>query len=236
MKKRWMFAALVAILALAMVGCSDGGSTTPTIVTVDLTFEDGFTTPAALIKDASGNDVVVKAEKDKALGATAFAAFPAQTRSGYQFVKRIEKGDAAALAIDADSVFTVDTTLVAQWAVNTWKVTIDLNGGEKTPAPTLVYTFDRDGSAAERTFAYSTLTTIGTGLTQYQNTFEGWYEGATKITDLTGSLEVTKDVIIRANWTYNGPAVATFSEVLALENGSHAIFKFSLPPGKRFDD
>ena len=70
----------------------------------------------------------------------AIGTLPTPTRPGYTFTGWF---DAAGNAVTADTVYTVvgDSTYTAGWAVNSYTVTLDANGGTVDPA-TLTVTFD----------------------------------------------------------------------------------------------
>jgi len=134
--------------------------------------------------------------------------------------------------IDANYTTNYATlTLYVVWEPRpVWLITIDVNGG--------VYTGDADDLeiAVDQgdDFDFGLLTAIGSDLTApVLTTFEGWYRGETKLTtDFTPS----KNETIRANWTDNSPAHATYVETFATNNDSYAIFRFILPPGYTLDD
>ena len=150
---------------------------------VDLTVKL-FSNDLTVIYDANGG-VGSMANDTIRIGETKNLTANAYTKEGYHFVGWL--GDDGNTYTDAQSV-TADATgvltLTAQWEINTYTVTFDLNGGQGTaPASQTV-------NHGEKATAPATPTRAGFN-------FTGWYNG----TDLYDfNTAVTGDLTLKAGW------------------------------------
>lgn len=111
------------------------------------------------------------------------------TRTGYSFSgwRRSDTGD----IVQKNASFTVlqNTTLTAQWSVNSYTVRYDLSGGT--------------GNFPNQTHNYGTNHTVRTGTPKRNgHIFNGWERVDTGASLSAGSrTNVNKDIVIRAKWT-----------------------------------
>ena len=111
-------------------------------------------------------------------------ALPEPTREGYTFLgwfTALEDGD----AVTPETIVTNDMTIYARWAVNTYTVTFNANGGE-------------GGTTLSRDYGLS-LGSLPTP-TREGYTFAGWWTATSGGTQITSSPTVTGNVIYYAHW------------------------------------
>ena len=116
------------------------------------------------------------------------------TNPGYTFdgwyISGSKVGDANSYTI---SNVTEDYTIEARWTANTYTATLDVNGGDSLVETQKTVTFDA---------SYQLPVPTRTGYT-----FNGWYDGTTKVTNSNGTpIDVwgyTSDKTLTAKWTAN---------------------------------
>ncbi|GBU23336.1 hypothetical protein R80B4_03253 [Fibrobacteres bacterium R8-0-B4] len=93
--------------------------------------------------------------------------------------------------IAAGDMFTLDTTLYAQWTANIYTITFNANGG----------TLSGDATAATDT--EGKLSSMPNNPTRSGYTFSGWYTAATGGTKIEAGDMFTLDTTVYAQWTAN---------------------------------
>jgi uncharacterized repeat protein (TIGR02543 family) len=116
----------------------------------------------------------------------ALAELPTPTRIGYTFDGWYTAATDGT-AVTNSTAFSADTTIYARWALNTYTVTFDANGGTVLPT---------SGTTGEG-WALAELPTP----TRDGYTFNGWYTTATGSTAVTESRVYGADATIYARWT-----------------------------------
>jgi len=229
--KKWSFAALVAILALALMGCGDkkdpaGGPVNPKptpsgdkyTVTFDLGGASG-TAPAA-----------IEVESGKAIGALPAAP----SRTGYIFEGWAVEG----AEIDEDFVVTKNITVTATW-FNTAEGKIKVKYGNGTPDAIINFEAGTDTWAdvksenALKRPAWTDATKEFAGWFDTAATPKRWDAGASPQEDTAVLQEGT---ILVAKWASTVMDTTGASLKFASENGDVAIFKFTFPAGKTVAD
>ncbi len=116
---------------------------------------------------------------------------PTVTRENYTFLGWFTKADGG-MQVTASTVVTADATYYARWAVKTYTVTFNANGGA-------------GGSAVSRQHG-SVLGTLPEP-TREGYTFLGWFSAASGGTQVTASMVVTADATYYAHWVVNNYTV-----------------------------
>ena len=123
-----------------------------------------------------------------------YSKLPTPTRTGYTF-DGWYTGKSGGSLVSADNVVTQssDHTLYAHWTANKYTVSLEANGGSVS----------KDSISVSYDSTYGDLPTPSrTGYT-----FEGWYNGGTKI-DSTTKMTSTSDQTLNAKWTANSYTVS----------------------------
>lgn len=115
------------------------------------------------------------------------------TKTGYTFVKWLN----GTTEYDFAAAVKGNLTLTAEWKINEYTVTFDVNGGSAVDPKKVEY----NKTVAEPTAP-----------TKEGYTFEGWYDGDVKYDFNT---KVTKDVTLKAKWKTTTPTVDELSKVRA---------------------
>ena len=120
------------------------------------------------------------------------------SKKGYSFAGWYLNGDPFFFS----GPITADVTITAQWSLNTYQISYDVNGGEGAEGNPSTYTVeDADITLAEPTRA--------------NYTFLGWYEGNTKFTEIDTSL--ARDLSLVAKWS----APTAYSITYVLNGGTN---------------
>ena len=107
---------------------------------------------------------------------------PTPTRTGYTF-DGWYNGETK-VASSGTSSFASNITLKAKWAASTYTITLDANGGT--------------GVDSKQTVTYGTTYILPTP-TRTGYTFNGWYDGSSKVS--SGTWNRTSDLSLKASWT-----------------------------------
>jgi len=114
------------------------------------------------------------------------ASLPAPTRTGYNFAGWYTAATGGS-PVDASTEFCSNTTIYAQWTLNTYTITFNANDGYVTP------TYGTTGTGG-------TLASLPTP-TRTGYTFNGWFTAATGGTAVTESRVYSANTTIYAQWT-----------------------------------
>ena len=117
----------------------------------------------------------------------------APTRTGYIFSSWNTAANGTGTAFTAATSVTANTTVYAQWTINTYTVTFDKNGG------------DADANPTTKTANHgANVGTLPTAPTRTGYTFNGWNTAANGTgTAFTAATAVTANITVYAQWTIN---------------------------------
>ena len=116
-----------------------------------------------------------------------FGTLCTPTRTGYTFKGWYTQGSGGTKVASTNKI-TQDTTIYAQWTINTYTLTFDSNGGSKCNSKNLNYN-EKFGTLC---------TSTKTGYT-----FKGWYTQGSGGTKVASTNKITQDTTIYAQWTKN---------------------------------
>jgi uncharacterized repeat protein (TIGR02543 family) len=184
-KIRWRCTSLTGGSATSRIGLiSVKGIEIPIITSYSVTYNgngaDGGTEPI-------DNHEYDKDEEVTVLGNTF-------TKTGYTFTDWNTQADGEGDSFEENSTFLMpanDVTLYAQWAINTYTVTYDGNGGNGA-APD-------DGNSPYNHGSTVTVSNQG-DLVREGHTFIGWTTVVNDVTSLVTTFEITSDVTLYAFW------------------------------------
>ncbi|WP_146070335.1 InlB B-repeat-containing protein [Arthrobacter sp. GMC3] len=153
-----------------------------TPVTVDITLDAHWTLDThKVIFDTHGGNAIAEVTRDYG---TAVAAPDAPTKTGHTFVGWFNGGK----AWDFTTAVTEDTTLVAQWNLDTHKVTFDTHGGNAVTPVTADFGTVIQAPAAPTRAGY---------------TFTGWFQDVELTAVFDFNSTITADTALNAGWTKN---------------------------------
>ena len=158
-----------------------GGGATINYFTVTFDANGGTVSPATAMTAADGK----------------LTSLPTPTRTGYTFSGWFTAATGGS-AVNANTVFQQNTTVYAQWAVNTYTITFNVNGNGGTVSPATAAT-GADGKLA------SLPTPVRAGFT-----FNGWYTAASGGTAVNTNTVFTRNTTIYARWTASTYTVTFF--------------------------
>ncbi|GBU20365.1 hypothetical protein R80B4_00242 [Fibrobacteres bacterium R8-0-B4] len=132
---------------------------------------------------------------DTSAGGT-LSSLPAPTRDGYTFNGWFTAATGGT-KITTNSVYNANTTIYAQWTVNTYTITFNANSGTVTPA-------------SGTTGIGGKLTSLPTP-TRTDHIFNGWFTAATGGTQVTTNTVFSANTVIYAQWTVSERPTVTFN-------------------------
>ena len=139
---------------------------------------------------------------------------PTPTRTGYTFTGWNTKSDGSGATAGlggASYTPTANTTLYAQWKINSYTATFNANGGS-TPSP----------STITKNYGSTLGTLPTTSRTGY--TFKGWYTAASGGSEISTSTTVTGNVTYYAQWNVNSYTVTQYHYYYHEANASWVQF------------
>ena len=164
--------------------------------------------------DANGGDS--SAESITVKNGSAYGNLPTPTRKGYTFTGwYTAKSGGSKITADTVTTITAAQTLYAQWKVNTYTVTLDVDGGNVSPS-SITVTYDS---------TYSNLPTP----TKTGYSFEGWFtEGGTQVNTST-KVSKTENHTLSAKWK-----AASYSVTLNSNGGNSSSSSISVSYGSTY--
>ncbi|MCL2020214.1 MAG: InlB B-repeat-containing protein [Oscillospiraceae bacterium] len=140
------------------------------------------------------------------------ASLPTPTRTGYNFVGWFNTAAVTGgTEIKTDTVYAVNTTIYARWAVG-YTITFNVNGGNALTPSTAA------------TAANGRLASLPTP-TRTGHTFMGWYTTETGGTEVTVNMTFTQNSTIYARWSQSDSANASvdarLSDITAAANSNN---------------
>ena len=211
--KKILFAALAVLTMFAMVGCPNDSSSSTT-ETVKITFDKNTTDTVTGMP--STPKVINK-------GAAIGTLPPNPERVNWDFGGWFkESGTAQTTQVSSTTTFSENTTIYAKWnekkSETDWRITFNANDGSVTPTFKDVTKGTAAGDLPKPTYA--------------DHDFLGWFTAQTGGTEFTATTLVSADIEVYAQWK----AVVAVEEILALSDGGHALYAFTIPEDGFWED
>ena len=175
-------------------------------VTADHTIAGSFALDSHSVSFNSNGGSAVNSQS--VLYNSAATAPSAPTRTGYTFAGWYN--DAGLTTTFAFSTaITADTTLYAKWAINSYTVSFNSNGGSAVDSQGVVY---------------NSTATVPATPTRTGYTFAGWYNDAVLTTAFAFSTAITADTTLYAKWAINSYTVSFNSNGGSVVNSQSVVY------------